>query len=155
MREFLGAQSSVQRQKTQLVNFKGMQLKKELCHFTRLFLHSAQNTWCIFCGMVWFHRNGTFSFVETSFSRCVCLVFDCCQFDCSLHINCLILSQMKLITVTVTCSLMKSLIFLPSLKAPMGLNTSLSFYYMYIMIFLNSTLKFSVWVLNRRRWLCQ
>ena len=40
MREFLGAQSSVQRQKAQLVNFKGMQLKKELCHFTRLvFLH--------------------------------------------------------------------------------------------------------------------
>ena len=37
------------------------------------------------------------SFVETSFSRCVCLVFDYCQFDCSLHIKCLILSQMKLI----------------------------------------------------------
>ena len=42
---------------------------------------------------VWFgftrmeHLNFNSSF-ETSFSKCVCLVFDCCQFDCSLHINC-------------------------------------------------------------------
>ena len=34
MRAFLGAQSSVQRQKAQLVNLKEMQLKKELCHFS-------------------------------------------------------------------------------------------------------------------------
>ena len=61
-REFLGAQSSDQRQKAQLVNFNGMQLKKELCQFTRLVLHSTQNTWCIFCGVVWFHRNGAFKF---------------------------------------------------------------------------------------------
>ena len=75
MREFLGAQSSVQIQKAQLVNFKGVELKKELCHFTRLLLHSTQNTWCIFCGMAGFtgmeHLNFN-SFVETFFSRCVC-----------------------------------------------------------------------------------
>ena len=42
---------------------------------------------------VWFgftrieHLNFNSS-VETSFSKCVCVVFDYCQFDCSLHIKC-------------------------------------------------------------------
>ena len=62
--------------------------------------------------------------METSFSRCVCLVFDYCQFDCSLHINCLILSQMKLIIthwLQLTCLLSDEILnFLPSLKALHG-----------------------------------
>ena len=59
------------------------------------------------------------SFVETSFSRCVCLVFDYCQFDCSLHIKCLILSQMKLI-ITVNLLTDEILNFSSISKAPHG-----------------------------------
>ena len=58
MREFLGAQSSVQRQKAQLVNFKGLQLKKELCQFTIGYFSTVPKThgasfvvWFGFTGM--------------------------------------------------------------------------------------------------------
>ena len=135
-----------------------MQLKKELCQFTRLVLHNTQNTWCIF--VVWFGFTGmehlNFNgFVETSFSRCVCLVFDYCQFDCSLHINRLILSQMKLI-ITVNLLSDEILNFLPSLKALHGFKCFSLFLLHYDFSLLDiEVFCLGIWVLNRRRWLCQ
>ena len=51
MREFPGAQSSVQRQKAQLVNFiseDATEKEAMSLYFTGLLLQSTQNTWRIF-----------------------------------------------------------------------------------------------------------
>ena len=48
IREFVQAQSEVQRQKVQL-KFEGMQLKEAVSlHWATVILHCTQNTWCIF-----------------------------------------------------------------------------------------------------------
>ena len=89
------------------------------------------------------------SSVETSFSKCVCLVFDYCQFNCSLHIKC----YFHFHTLKIAVNLLSDKIFhFPSISKSfpwIRLNTSYLFYFM---TFLNLPSKFSVWVLNRRRW---
>ena len=81
----------VQKQKVQL-KFEGMQLKEAVSfHWATVFLwlypkHMVHLEVCFgFTRMEHLNFNSS---VKTSFSKCVCLVFDYCQFDCSLHIKC-------------------------------------------------------------------
>ena len=86
MREFVEAQSFED-------SFEGIQLGKRLCHFNGLLYFSSVPKTHGASFEIWFgftrmeHLNFNSS-VATSFSKCVCLVFDYCQFDCSLHIKC-------------------------------------------------------------------
>ena len=114
--------------------------------YTVLKTHSASfEVWFGFTRMEHLNFNSS---VETSFSKCVCLVFDYCQFNCSLHIKC----YFHFHTLKIAVNLLSDKIFnFPSISKSfpwIRLNTSFLFYFM---TFLNLTLKFSVWVLNRRR----
>ena len=91
MREFVVVQSEVLRQKVQL-KFEGMQLKETVSfHWATVYFSCAPKThgasfevWFGFTRMDHLNFNSS---VATFFSKCVCLVFDYCQFNCSLHIK--------------------------------------------------------------------
>ena len=138
MREFVEVQSYKSRDKKSSWSMKGYSWTR-LCHFTGLLYFSSVPKTHGASSEVWFgftrmdHLNFNSS-VATSFSKCVCLVFDYCQFDCSLHIKCYFRRWNS-------CSLIKSLISLPSLKALHG------FKYIFLVLLrydFSSTLKFSV-----------
>ena len=91
MREFVEVKAK-SRDKKSSRSLKGCSWKR-LCHFTGLLYFSSVPKTHGASFEVWFgfsrkdHLNLNSS-VATSFSKCVCLVFDYCQFDCGLHIKC-------------------------------------------------------------------